>query len=287
MKVAPLALLLVAPLITSCSSDDGSRKILVPFYALEYVAAQIAGDEFDIVSLAKPGQEPHDLELAISETAEVGNAALVVYERGFQSAVDEAVDTTEPEHTVDAAEVANLVTDESGAEDPHFWLDPRRLILVGDAIRDELVAIDPANKEAYDTNYAVLEADLTGVDGRMSVGLNECERRTVVVSHDAFRYLGNRYDLDVHAINGLSPNAEPSPAHIQELRTLIEEKGITTVFSEELVSPELAEALASDLDLQTAVLDPIEGLSDDTADDDYVSLMRRNLGVLREALGCA
>ena len=66
-----------------------------------------------------------------------------------------------------------------------------------------------------------------------------------MVSHDAFGYLGDRYDLDVHAINGLSPDAEPSPAHIRELSDLIESEGITTVFSETLASPAMADTLAA------------------------------------------
>ncbi len=107
-----------------------------------------------------------------------------------------------------------------------------------------------------------------------------------MVSHDAFGYLGARYDLDLQAINGISPDAEPSPAHLRELSDLIESEGITTVFSETLASPAMADTLASDLGLETAVLDPIEGLGDDTADEDYLSLMRANLAALQEANGC-
>ena len=206
----------------------------------------------------------------------------MVYERGFQGAVDEAVDTTDPAHVVDAAKVADLVDD-----DPHFWLDPRRLRRVADALYAELVELDPAHREDYQVNHAALVSDLTGFDGRASVALDDCERNTIVVSHDAFGYLGRRYSLDVHAINGLSPNAEPSPAHIQELRALIQDKGITTVFSEELASAQMSETLADDLGLQTAVLDPVEGLSDETEDEDYLSLMEKNLRVLVKANGCS
>ena len=59
------------------------------------------------------------------------------------------------------------------------------------------------------------------------------------------------------------------------------------VFSERLASPELADSLADDLGLRTAVLDPVEGLSDATADQDYLSLMRRNLSTLQEANQCS
>lgn len=287
MKFVPVALLLAAPLLASCSGDDDGTTIVTPFYALEYLADRVAGDHYDVTSLAKPGQEPHDMELSIKETAEVADAALVVYERGFQSAVDDAVETAEPSEVVDAADVANLTIGDEGRVDPHFWLDPLRMILVADAVRDALVSIDPDNQEAYDANYASLEGDLTALDERMVSGLSDCERRTIVVTHDAFAYLGNRYDLDVESIVGLSPNAEPSPAHIDTLRGFIEDEGITTVFSEELASPELADALAADLGLDTAVLDPVEGLSDETADEDYVSLMDTNLETLREALDCS
>ncbi len=107
-----------------------------------------------------------------------------------------------------------------------------------------------------------------------------------MVSHDAFGYLGRRYDLDVLPIAGLSPDAEPSPRRLAELADLIRTKNVTTVFSEQLASPKLAETLASDLGITTAVLDPIEGLAaaDDSAD--YASLMRENLAAITAAGGC-
>ena len=109
----------------------------------------------------------------------------------------------------------------------------------------------------------------------------------MVVSHDAFGYLGERYDLDVHAIAGLSPDAEPSARRLGELSDLIREDDITTVFTERLASPKLADTLASDLGIETAVLDPIEGLSDEDADEDYLGLMRENLAALQKAGGCS
>jgi zinc transport system substrate-binding protein len=90
----------------------------------------------------------------------------------------------------------------------------------------------------------------------------------------------------MHAIAGLSPESEPSPEHVAELQELIRTDGITTVFSETLTSPKMAETLSSDLGLETAVLDPVEGLSDDTAGEDYLTLMRQNLAALQKANTC-
>ena len=117
-------------------------------------------------------------------------------------------------------------------------------------------------------------------------GLASCERTTTVVSHQAFAYL-ERYGLDFEPIAGLSPDAEPTAADLGHLQEVIEADGVTTVFSERLVSPKMAETLADDLGVTTAVLDPIEGLSDDTAEEDYLSLMRANLAALQQANGCS
>jgi zinc transport system substrate-binding protein len=280
----------VAPLVASSllllagcgsSSSASSHEIMTSMYPLQYVAQSIAGDHATIVNLTKPGQEPHETELSIKQTADLSNAELVVYERGLSGAVDEGVDTAAPKNIVDAAKYADLQGD-----DPHFWLDPRRLKEVAKAVRDELVKVDPGNSADYKANYADLEADLSELDGKTAVGLARCKIRTIVVSHDAFEYYGRRYNLDVHAINGLSPQAEPSPAHIKQLHDLIETDGVTTVFNEELASAAMAKTLADDLGLKTAVLDPIEGLSEETRNEDYLSLMYKNLAVLRKANGC-
>lgn len=286
-RLAALASLLVtAPLLAGCgggSEASGSgTTVVTSFYPLQYVAQRVAGDRADVTNLTQPGQEPHDLELTVRQTAEVGDADVVLYENGFQAAVDDAVEQSDPEHVVDAAATAELTGD-----DPHFWLDPTRLSKVAAAFEEELAHADPDHTDEYAANAKALEDDLAALDRSMSKGLSDCRIDTIVVSHDAFGYLGRRYGLEVVGINGLSPDAEPSPAHIRELQDLIREDGITTVFSEELASREFADSLAGDLGIKTAVLDPIEGLSDATADQDYLSLMRRNLRTLQQANDCS
>ncbi len=187
---------------------------------------------------------------------------------------------------LDVSSVVHLRT-EPGSDDvdPHFWQDPLRMAELGDAIAERLSKIDPEHSGAYSANAAGLRADLEALDTAFADGLTGCERDTVVVSHDAFGYL-EKYGLDMESLAGLSPGAEPTPADLGDLQTLIRDNGITTVFSERLVSPELTQTLAEDLGITTEVLDPIEGLADDTADDDYLSLMQQNLDLLRKANGC-
>ncbi|MBD0293153.1 MAG: zinc ABC transporter substrate-binding protein, partial [Jiangellaceae bacterium] len=118
-------------------------------------------------------------------------------------------------------------------------------------------------------------------------GLARCQRRTVVVSHDAFGHLADRYGLHFTGIAGTEPDAEPSPARLGEVEELIRRERLTTVFYEPLLGSAVAETIATDLGVETAVLDPIEGLTEKTQDEDYLSLMRGNLAALQKANGCA
>jgi zinc transport system substrate-binding protein len=271
----------LGPVVSGCtaSADDG-LTVVTSFYPLEYVAERIVGPDGSVTNLTSPGREPHDLELSVAQTAELSDAAVVVYERGLQPAVDDAVDTAAPDHVVDAADEADLRDD-----DPHFWHDPERLAAVARAVADELGQADPDHAADYQSRLATLMADLDKLDGEFRDGLESCRTTTVVVTHEAFGYLA-KYGLQVESITGLSPDAEPSPAHLADLQDLIRTDGITTVFVENLVDPGPAETLAHDLGIGTATLDSLEGLTDATSDEDYLSLMRGNLDALRSAGGC-
>jgi zinc transport system substrate-binding protein len=207
----------------------------------------------------------------------------VVYLSGFQNAVDEGVESRAPEHVVDAAGAAELTTD------PHFWLDPSRLAAVGQAVADELAAVDPEHADEYAAGALRLGEQLDDLDQEFADGLAACQGATLVTSHAAFGYLADRYALEQVGITELDPEVEPSPARLREIGDVVEARGVTTLFSETLVSPKVTETLASDLGVRTAVLDPLEGLSEDAsaAGDDYLSVMRANLVQLEEGLVCA
>lgn len=263
---------------TGPSAEDGVT-VAAAFYPLAYVAERVAGDDAAVTLLTQPGTEPHDLELDVETTAAIAAADLVVFERGFQPAVDDAVEQN----------VEGLALDVTGAveldgDDPHFWHDPLRLADLGDAVADELAGIDPDHADSYAAGAAALRDDLEALDEQFLTGLSDCDRDTIVVSHDAFGYL-EKYGVDVAPLVGLSPDAEPTAAVLGEVQELIRVEGITTVFSEPL-EPDLVAGLASDLDLATATLDPVEGLTGATAGEDYRSLMESNLAAIQDANGC-
>jgi zinc transport system substrate-binding protein len=291
MRLVVVVLALVAGLLTGCSAGadeakPGQVSIAASFYPLAWVSEQIAPDAL-VTDLTRPGLEPHDVELSFAQTVDLAKADLVVYERGFQPAVDQGVDNDAEGAMLDVGPVAGLqdFASDPGQVDPHFWHDPLKLSAVAGAIASELGRIDPAHAAAYDARAAALHKKLSALDRAYQAGLAHCARTTVVTSHDAFGYLA-RYGIEVAPITGLAPGAEPTPADLARLQQLIRDDGITTVFSETLASPAAADALAHDMGVRSEVLDPIEGLSDATADQTYLTLMRRNLAALEEANGC-
>jgi zinc transport system substrate-binding protein len=226
--------------------------------------------------------------------AQLSEADLVIYQEGFQPAIDDAVQQNPPGEALDVTDVVPLrdtgAPGETGAAssgDPHLWLDPTLLIPIANRVADGLSKADSAHADSYVANAGRLVTDLNRLDAEFRTGLASCDRTEVVTSHAAFGYLTNRYGLTMVAIAGLSPDVDPSPEHLAQLQTLIKTHGITTVFSEALGTKAYADTLAHDLDIQAAVLDPIEGLADDDPGQDYFSLMRSNLAALREANGCS
>ena len=267
---------------TGCAGDDASgggddTKVAAAFYPLEFLVERIGGDAVDVTSLTEPGAEPHDVELTAKQTAAVSDADLVVYLRGFQPAVDEAVDEHAAADSLDAADVLG------DDEDPHVWLDPvayRTLAgAVGKALRDKA----PGDAEAIAGRTTELRADLEALGAEFRAGLKTCERTEIVTSHAAFGHLATTYGLRQVAIAGLTPDEEPSPGRLAEVADFAKSNGVTTIFFEELVSPRTAKALAAEVGATTAVLSPLEGPPDD---GDYFTAMRANLAALRTALGC-
>ena len=295
-------------LTAGCGSDDAAGggdggeglQVLAGFYPLEWAAERVGGDRISVGALTPPGAEPHDLELTPRDVASVEDADLLVYLAGFQSALDEAAEAAGGDSAWDAGSAADLLAgegheeeggdgheDEEGAVDPHFWLDPVRLADVGDALADRLTELDPEGADTFAANAAALRADLEALDGEMQAGLADCAVDTVVTAHDAFGYLAERYGLEVVGINGLSPSREPEPAQLAAISRLVAERGVTTVYTEALVDPAVADTVASEAGVRTAVLDPVEGLTDESAGEDYLEIMRANLATLQAGQSCS
>ena len=173
-----------------------------------------------------------------------------------------------------------------GDFDPHYWLDPNRMAKVGQALADQLGKQYPEMKDDLQANAKKFSESMSKIDEEYKTGLAQCERKEFITSHTAFNYLAHNYDMTEIGISGINPDGEPSPARIAKVQELAKEHGVTTIFFETLTSPAVSKAIAGDLGLKTAVLDPLEGVTDKSPGDDYPSIMRANLKALKEANGC-
>jgi len=258
--------------LTSCGGTDGGDgpTVVAAFYPLAWAAEEIGGGRYRVVDLTPPGAEPHDVELSPRDVERIRDADLVVYAgSGFQPAVEDAVaDRDGPSLDVSV-----------GERDPHVWLDPVRFAATARALGDALDR--PAEGRRLATAIEALGREY-------AEGLRSCERRTLVSSHAAFGHLAARYGLTLRSLAGTSPEAEPGPRELERLVDEVRAAGVTTVFTEPLVSDRLAETVAREAGVGVATLDPIEGLSEERIDagEDYVTVMRDNLDALRKALGC-
>jgi zinc transport system substrate-binding protein len=309
----------VALAVTACGDDDQAGSdggsdglgVVASFYPIAEAATRVGGDRVEVTNLTPAGVEPHDLELAPDDVDRLEDAEVVLYlGEGFQPAVAEIAERQDDAAVdlmagidLEAGASEALEAEEGGEEgggeaeegdehsglDPHFWLDPTLMSAAVDEIEAALAEAAPEDADTFAANAQAYKDELAGLDQDMETGLASCERDEIVTSHAAFFYLSQRYGLTQLPIAGLSPESEPDPDRLADLADQIENDGITTVFYETLVSPDVAETLAREADVDTAVLNPIEGLTDEQvgAGADYASVMRENLAALRDALGCA
>ncbi|WP_284579211.1 metal ABC transporter substrate-binding protein [Streptomyces sp. 2P-4] len=321
------AVALAAPALTACSGTagadagaspagaaEGRLAVTASFYPMQFLAEQIGGDRVQVASLTKPGVEPHDLEITPKQTAQLGESDVVLYLKGLQPAVDEAVAQAGVKNTVDAATLTKLDSHDAGGDDhghghedghgeeaghsegdghghgeaggdPHVWLDPSKYAEIAKGVGAALEKADPGHAADYRKNTDELVGKLTALDTEFKDGLKNTATKTFITTHAAFGYLAERYGLDQEGISGVDPESEPSPARMKELQERAKKENVTTVFFETLASDKTAKSLAADTGLKTDVLDPLEGITDKSQGADYFEVMRSNLKNLQKALG--
>ena len=283
-------------------------QIVAGFYPLAYAAESIAGDLADVISLAGPGVDAHDLELTASDVAKITDADLVIYIPNFIPALDAVIKTLDSSKVINATEGITLLEgkadshsheghsddehsddehsddehSDEGLSDPHVWLTPKNMITLGGTIAQAIGAIQAHDQIA--TNQASFESSLTALAGEYSTKLANCSVKAMIVSHEAFGYLAKEYGFEQVGISGLSPEAEPSPARLAEVAKIAKAKQATTIYYETLVDPKVAKTLAEELKISAAKLDPLES---PPATGDYLSAMQENLGALFKGQVCS
>jgi zinc transport system substrate-binding protein len=304
--------------LVGCSNSTQTAELPLPqittgVFPVAWLASELAGGCAGITDLTPSGGDVHDLELTASQTRAILSADLVLTVSGFQPSFDDAV-TTRTGTTLDLINEINQITgvkhdhdhdhddehghedddehgheDESGDKkdneilDPHFWLDPNRSLTAVELISNQIAALDENCATAVASNKQRVISDLTQLDLAYSSDLAQCQSRTLIVSHQAFGYLADAYNLTQIAVAGLDPEGEPSAARLKEVINLAKAQEVSAVFTESSANPAVAETLAKELVVGILTLDPIE-LKPPSLD--YLLVMNTNLENLKEGLAC-
>ena len=278
-------------LLTGCAkSQPVSAKptVIVSFYVLEDFTRKIAGDNITLIDLVPGSGEPHDYEPSTQDIVTLSQAdALFILGNDFEPWYkDVASDLGETPKVFVLSEGIDTLTLANGQKDPHLWTSLRRSIAILANIRDALIAIDPKHSTTYQANYLKAEADFMALDQDIREALKAPGLTTFVTSHAAFGYFASDYGLNMVSVMGLQPEGEPDPASMQRVIDRVKQDKIPMILSEDPNDTRIADAIASETGAKTGILRTLENLSEAERQkgEDYLSLMRWNLDVLKEAL---
>ncbi|MGO4544337.1 zinc ABC transporter substrate-binding protein [Paenibacillus sp. 2TAB23] len=296
-------------------TDEAAKPISVvtSFYPLYFLASEIGGSHVAAVNLVAAGVEPHDWTPKSRDLDTASDAQLFLYHgAGLEGWVDGFLKGLSKDSTVVTKEISTGITLLDGSEeehadeheheheeehadeeahdhgglDPHTWVSPKSALKLAENVKNSLMEVDSANQADYEANYKALIAKLEVIDGEYTAKLGQTANKNIVTSHQAFGYLARDYGLKQVSIMGLSPDAEPRAQDMLEIAKFVKANGVKYIFFEELVSDQLAQTLASEADVETMVLNPLEGLTNDQekSGENYLTLMERNLQNLVQAL---
>lgn len=294
-------------------------KVIGTSYVMAYFAREIAGDKLDVQQLLPPGAEAHGWEPTAQDMVSLQDSSLIIANgAGMESwlpsllesipgAKDKLVDTSEglellaggghthehEEEHADEHEHEEEHTDEHGHHshehglyDPHTWLSPLQAKAQAENIMRALIRLDHDNEKTYRENFDKLAVRLDELDRKFKEELKSLSHRTLVTNHEAFAYLCHAYDLEQIGITGVYADEEPSPARMAEIIELVKEHGIPCIFTEELLSPKIAEMISESTGARNAELNPIGNITQEQLDagEDYFTLMEKNLSTLLREL---
>lgn len=308
-RYALIMIAAVALMLSGCGSSSSSKlsedktNVVTSFYPLYYLASEIGGEYANVINLIPTGVEPHDWSPKSRDLDTAAKAQLLLYNgAGLEGWIDDFLEGLPKNSQLMTGAMSEGITllDADSEEheehddhdhgdldvDPHTWVSPKSMLVMADNVKQMLIKADAAHEEQFRANYEKVAEQLKTLDEQYTRELGALQKHDIVVSHQAFGYLARDYGLHEQSIMGLSPDAEPRAQDLLKLAKFVKENDVKYIFFEELVSSTLAETLANEADVETLVLNPVEGLTDKQQKngDNYVTIMESNLQNLLKAL---
>lgn len=176
---------------------------------------------------------------------------------------------------------ADIIIDNHDTFDPHIWIDPLKMIEVGDILKDELIALNPDHEALYEENFNDLQSELEELDEKFSETLKDKDNAKIIVPHAAFGYW-SRYGVEQLAVSGYSMSDEPSQQQLKELSKTAQENNLSHVLFEQNSPGKISKVVQDEIGAEAEYIHNMEVLTEENIsnDEDYISLMEKNLQVL-------
>lgn len=290
------------------STEKSSElTIYTTIYPIQYGVERIAGDTIEIETVYPPGVDEHSYELTSKDMTKIAESDAFFYLGAGLEALaetsaealssqdvklieigqyDELFMATNDEHTDEGEQTEESSHKDHGVVDPHIWLDPLRMIELSRIIKEELIALNPSEKDTYNENFLALEKELNELDQRFIDMLEEKENKQILVTHAAFGYWEERYGLEQISINGLSTNNEPSQQELIEIIDKAEQYDLEYVLYEQNTSNRVSEIIQEQIGAEALTIHNLSVLTEEDieSNEDYISLMDYNLKTLNKAI---
>lgn len=288
MKKIVLFVLMLALFAGGCSStqtEQDKLQVTASFYPMAEFARAIGGDRVQVTTLVPDGAEPHDWEPSPRDLTKIGRSQIFVYNGLVEPWAEQALQAV-AERKVLSVQAGSGMYENNGRQDPHVWISPKKAAVEVERITAAFCEADASNSAYYKENSRKYLLQLQELDRQMQEIASTAQKKVFITSHAAFGHLAGDYGLRQLAVSGLSPQAEPTPADLQKLAGIVRQEQVEYIFFETLSDPRIAQVLAKETGVRTAVLDPLEGLSEEGRREnlDYIKIMQRNIDNLRIAL---
>lgn len=232
----------VSPGATATYGGQGPLKITCTTGMVADLVKNIAGDRAEVIQLMGPGVDPHLYKSSPGDVAALSSADVVFYSglhlEGKMTDLFEQLDQSKPVVAV-AGKISDTdLLNDGGTHDPHIWFDVALWRQAGGEVLQTLVRFDPAEATRYEQRFTSYMAKLTELDKFCRDELEKIpeSQRVMVTAHDAFRYFGKAYGLEVRGIQGVSTDSEAGVKQINELVDFLVQRKIKAIFVETSVS---------------------------------------------------
>ena len=276
----------------SGTNNTSKIKVVTSFYPTYEFVKKVWGDKIDASVLVPVGAEPHDFDPTIQQIQDVESAALLVYDGAGMEAT--WINKVNPKFAIDSSKGLQLLSSNDPKihtpTDPHIWLDPLLAVHQVENIHDGLIKVDPENAIYYRNNAQSFIGQLKSLDMavRENLSSSNCSKRDFIAFHNAFSYFAKEYGLMQHSVHeGLTPEGEILPQRLVEVVQLAKKLGINIIYSEDLIDPRSAQAIADEIpNGKVVMLSPLEGIKSQEQQHGigYLAKMYQDLSDLKEGL---